>query len=256
MFKFPYTNLHELNLDWILEQVKTLVANNDEFNDKADYAVETADEAKEIAEQAAQATIPDGAVTTIKIADGAVTSAKLATNAVYSSNIVDGEVKTSDIAEGAVTTSRLLDGAVTQNKIFDGAVTATKLATDSVNTPSIVAQSVTDAKLSRIPLLSEMTIEDTDSVINTSWHKDVYRFGAIKLFSMSLNLTLTDSTQHYLYSFSAADFAPSQLFEYIAIGENGSIVVFQIYTGGYIYVTKKSTSNITNELFTVIIPVM
>lgn len=78
MFKFPYTNLHELNLDWILNKVKTLWEQAEENNEKADYAVETADEAKEIAEQSAQAQIADGAVTTVKIADGAVTTAKIA----------------------------------------------------------------------------------------------------------------------------------------------------------------------------------
>lgn len=147
MFKFPYTNLHELNLDWILEKVKTLVANNDEFNEKADYAVETADEAKTIAEQAAQAQIGDGAVTTSKLADGAVTSAKLANNAVYSANIMDGEVGTSDLAEGAVTTSRILDGAVTGAKIFDGAVTNDKLGNGAVTNGKIADGAITTAKL-------------------------------------------------------------------------------------------------------------
>lgn len=148
MFKFPYTNLHELNLDWILEKVKALVENNEEFNDKADYAVETADEAKTIAEQAAEAQIGDGAVTTAKLADDAVTAAKLADNSVYSSNIVDGEVGTSDLAEGAVTTSRILDGAVTAAKIFDAAVTAAKLGSSAVTNAKIADNAVTEVKLS------------------------------------------------------------------------------------------------------------
>lgn len=147
MFKFPYTNLHELNLDWILEKVKALVANNDEFNDKADYAVETADEAKTIAEQAAQAQIGDGAVTTQKLADDAVTSAKLADNSVYSVNIVDGEVGTSDLAEGAVTTSRIHDGAVTGAKILDGSISNAKLGNASVTNPKIEDGAVTLIKL-------------------------------------------------------------------------------------------------------------
>lgn len=82
MFKFPFSTLHELNLDWILDKMKTLIHDNEEFNQKADYAVQTADEAKTIAEQAAQAQIADGAVTTIKLANNAVTTPKIANNAV------------------------------------------------------------------------------------------------------------------------------------------------------------------------------
>ena len=106
-FQFPFSNLHELNLDWILSKVKTLVDNNEEFNDKADYAVQTADEAKTIAEQAAQASIPDGAVTTIKIADGAVTGNKIA----------QATIQTGNLSAGCVTTPYILDGAVTMNKL-------------------------------------------------------------------------------------------------------------------------------------------
>ena len=118
MFKFPYTNLHELNLDWILDKVKTLVANNDEFNEKADYAVETADEAKTIAEQAAQATIADGSVTTIKLADGAVTGNKIA----------QATIQTGNLSAGCVTTPKILDDAITTPKIADNAVTNDKIA--------------------------------------------------------------------------------------------------------------------------------
>lgn len=87
MFVFPWTNLHELNLDWILSKVKTLWEQAEDNNEKADYAVETADEAKTIAEQAAQAQIADGAVTTSKIADNAVTNPKITNNAVTFSKL-------------------------------------------------------------------------------------------------------------------------------------------------------------------------
>ena len=116
-WKFPFTSLHEINLDWILEKVKTLVENNDEFNEKADYAVETADEAKEIAEQAAQATIADGSVTSIKLANNAVTTAK--------------------IADQAVSNTKISDGAVTNNKIADGAINSAKIANESVTLEKI-----------------------------------------------------------------------------------------------------------------------
>ena len=117
MFVFPWTNLHELNLDWILQQVKRLVDSNDEFNDKADYAVETADEAKTIAEQAAQATIADGSVTTPKIADGAVTGNKIA----------QATIQTGNLSAGCVTNPKILDNAVTNPKIANSAITPSKI---------------------------------------------------------------------------------------------------------------------------------
>ena len=103
MFLFPFSNLHELNLDWILSQVKkfselippmsTAVEQVEQLSgevaqavedaqtaiEDATDAVEIAQEAKDIAEQAVQGTIADGAVTTVKLADGAVTFPKLAT---------------------------------------------------------------------------------------------------------------------------------------------------------------------------------
>ena len=146
-FFFPFSTLHELNLDWIMDRVKTLWEQADDNNQKADYAVETADEAKTIAEQAAQAQIGDGAVTTAKLADGAVTHVKLAANAVESGNIKDGEVKNSDIADGAVTTAKITDSSVTQAKIMDGAVTNAKLASSSVANGNIQDHAVTEVKL-------------------------------------------------------------------------------------------------------------
>ena len=136
-FKFPFSTLHELNLDWILDIVKTLKESNDEFNNKADYAVETADEAKTIAEQAAQAMIADGAITSIKLADNAVTNPK----------IVDSAVTSSKINSGAVTTAKINDGAVTTVKIADSAVTAEKINDDAVTTPKINSGAVTTAKI-------------------------------------------------------------------------------------------------------------
>lgn len=121
-FNFPFSTLHELNLDWILEKVKYLIENNEEFNTKADYAVETADEAKEIAEQAAQATIPDGAVTTVKLADEAVTTAKLD----------DEAVTTAKLADESVTTAKIADNAVTAAKTVTSTETAIENDVDSV----------------------------------------------------------------------------------------------------------------------------
>ena len=181
-FFFPFSTLHELNLDWIMDRVKTLWEQADDNNQKADYAVETADEAKQIAEQAAQAQIGDGAVTTVKLADSAVTTIKLADDAVTSAKIKDGEVKNSDLADDAVTTAKIMnssvtrikimDGevvtdklasaAVTNGKIADGAVTAVKLASDSVKTAKIEDEAVTTAKL-------DTTLQQMVTNFNTYW---------------------------------------------------------------------------------------
>lgn len=160
-FKFPWSNLHELNLDWILSVVKrfselvppmeTAVEDVRALQDdvaqavedaqsavtSANQAAETAAEALEVAEQAASGTIADGAVTTPKLANGAVTSAK----------IEDGTIQTIDIADGAVTSIKLASNAVTTAKIADGAVLSTKLSDDAVTTAKIADNAVTNAKL-------------------------------------------------------------------------------------------------------------
>ena len=140
-FFFPFSNLHELNLDWILSQVKKFselippmetavedvealssdvqqaVEDAQQALEDAGEALETAEEAKEIAEQAAQGTIVDGAVTTTKLADGAVTTPKLADSAVTTPKLADSAVTTAKLADSAVTTAKLDDGAVTANKL-------------------------------------------------------------------------------------------------------------------------------------------
>lgn len=119
MFRFPFTNFHELNLDWILSVVKEAKEVFDNGRTDIDYAVQTADEAKTIAEQAAQATIPDGAVTTIKLANGAVTNPKIANDAVTTTKIADGSISAAKIADRNVTLDKLKAGLLVNRNYMD-----------------------------------------------------------------------------------------------------------------------------------------
>ena len=171
MFKFPYTNLHELNLDWILEKVKHFaelippmetavddvqaltddvaqaVEDANQAVEDAQSAIETAEEAKEIAEQAAQGTIADGAVTTPKLDDDAVTTAKIADGAVTGNKIGTATIQTGNLSQGCVTTVQILDGTITDDDLGTGCVTADKLGASAVTTGKIVDGAVTTAKL-------------------------------------------------------------------------------------------------------------
>ena len=69
MFKFPYTNLHELNLDWILEKVKhfaelvppmeTAVEDVQSLQSDVEQAVEDANQALEDAGQALETLVEE-----------------------------------------------------------------------------------------------------------------------------------------------------------------------------------------------------
>ncbi|MES2597546.1 MAG: hypothetical protein V4662_19520 [Verrucomicrobiota bacterium] len=113
------------------------------------------------------ATVPDGAIGTLKLANNAVTTAKLvnqsvtgskiSTGAVTSLGLADGAVTSNKLSLSAVTTSSLADGVVTNSKLDDGAVTASKIATAAVeathikagtiNTFNLSPQSVTQSKI-------------------------------------------------------------------------------------------------------------
>ena len=68
-FMFPWSNFHELNLDWILSVVKEAKEIFVKGAGDIQHAVETADQALETAEQAAAGVIADGAVTIPKVND-------------------------------------------------------------------------------------------------------------------------------------------------------------------------------------------
>ena len=152
MFRFPFTNFHELNLDWILSVVKQFselippmqtavddvqealsdateaITKSEEALENANEAVETANEAKEIAEEAAQGVISDGAVTTAKLANGAVSTDKIA----------NGAVSTDKIANGAVTLSKL--ATVLQDYINYGIISSNLISIPSEGNTEIYSK--------------------------------------------------------------------------------------------------------------------
>lgn len=157
MFNFPWTNFHELNLDWILSVVKEAKAVFDNGRSDIDYAVSTADEAKTIATQAAEASIADNSISTVKIQNGAVTNAKLATNSVTTANIVDRTIIGNDIAENTIESYNIKNGTIigadiasntiASDNLAAGAVTNAKISDNGVTTPKIANLAVTLAKL-------------------------------------------------------------------------------------------------------------
>lgn len=68
---FPGTNYDRTNLDWIMENIKKAVdsvAASEQASEDSARAIQTAEEAKEIATQASTGVIGDGAVTWVKLA--------------------------------------------------------------------------------------------------------------------------------------------------------------------------------------------
>ena len=133
MFNFPWTNFHELNLDWILDVVKEAKAVFDNGREDIDYAVSTANEAKEIARQAAESTIPDNSVSTAKIQDYAVNANKLSNYSVTESKLQNAAVTTAKLADSAVTTPKIADGAVTNAKLDTVSITKGGTGSNNIN---------------------------------------------------------------------------------------------------------------------------
>lgn len=198
-WRFPYTTLHEINLDWILEKVKELLSSNEEFNEKADTAVETANEAMELAEQAVAAVIPDGSITTVKLDDGAVTAAKLANDSVTASKI----------ATGAVTALGLANNSVTEGKIVDGAVTAAKLQNSQVT----------------------LTATDPDGVMDPLNEAYINLLGGCAELRISARFVFTDSNEHTILTIPTG-YRPRLPKEYLSLLLNGVVIIFRVHPNG------------------------
>lgn len=113
MYNFPWSNFHELNLDWILSVVKEAKEIFVKGEGDIQHAVETADQALETAEQAAAGVIADGAVTIPKL-----------NSEVYSlfAYCVSGSVAPNFIPAGALVILR----KSTIYNVSDGIYTATR----------------------------------------------------------------------------------------------------------------------------------
>ena len=155
MFRFPFTNFHELNLDWILSVVKTAQDIFETGRADIDHAVDTADQALNVATQAASAVIGDGAVTSEKIAANAVTSEKIAASAVTSEKIAENAVTSAKIATSAVTSEKIAGNAVTSAKIAASAITSEKIAENAVTSAKIANGAITNDKLANAPIVRE-----------------------------------------------------------------------------------------------------
>ena len=153
MFNFPWTNFHELNLDWILSVVKEAKEVFDNGRSDIDYAVETADEAKEIATQAAEASIADNSVSTVKIQNGAVTNAKLANNSVTTANIVDRTIIGNDIAENTIESYNIKNGTIISADIGSGEIKTANIADANVTYAKLAAnaKNIHNAQYCRFP---------------------------------------------------------------------------------------------------------
>ena len=131
MFNFPWSNFHELNLDWILSVVKEAKEIFVKGEGDIQHAVETADQALETAEQAAAGVIADGAVTIPKL-----------NSEVYSlfAYCVSGSVAPDFIPAGALVILR----KSTIYNVTDGIYTATRnIPQNAIITAADLDQSAT-----------------------------------------------------------------------------------------------------------------
>lgn len=134
MFNFPWSNFHELNLDWVLSVVKEAKEIFTKGEGDIQHAVETADQALETAEQAAAGVIADGAVMIPKL-----------NSEVYSlfAYCVSGSVAPNFIPAGALVILR----KSTIYNVTDGIYTATRdIPQATIMTAADLDQSATLAR--------------------------------------------------------------------------------------------------------------
>lgn len=207
MFNFPWSNFHELNLDWILSVVKEAKEVFDNGRSDIDYAVETADEAKEIATQAAEATIADNSISTQKLQNGAVTNAKLANNSVTTANIVDRTIIGDDIAENTIESYNIKNGTIIGADIASNTIQTTNLVNGCVNNAQIADNAVTN------PKIANATITYDKLAVRNTQNANYFKFadgglkiiwGATDVSTDSQVVTLPLSVTDYMHALAFA----------------------------------------------------
>ena len=208
MFNFPWSNFHELNLDWILSVVKEAKEIFVKGEGDIQHAVETADQALETAEQAAAGVIADGAVTIPKL-----------NSEVYSlfAYCVSGSVAPNFIPAGALVILR----KSTIYNVTDGIYTATR------NIPQ--AAIITAADLDQSATLYR------EGGMNYLLHNEEKLSGTIDLIKAGLVILVTGD--------EASAAVPADGLVYVANNTHGLTEGFYFNTSGATFPTTGGTAD-------------
>ena len=156
---FPYSDLHSLNLDWILSKMKETAAQAAKAIADSANALAQVIEAKTAAQNAQTAAqnaqtaannAADSAENAVAVAQSAQTTAHNAQTAAQNAQTAAQNANTTAttaINKFPIGTDDILDGAIAKDKIANNAVTKDKIADLSINTNKLASNSVTKSKL-------------------------------------------------------------------------------------------------------------
>ena len=165
---FPYSDLHSLNLDWLLSKMKETAAQAAKAIADSANALAQVIEAKTAAQNAQTAAqnaqtaannaqtaadnAADSAENAVAVAQAAKSAAQTAQNTANTAQsaaqtaqtaadnaLSKFPVKTADIADYAIKSKKIENGAVTVDKISDNAITASKIANGAVTNKKMSA---------------------------------------------------------------------------------------------------------------------
>ena len=142
--QFPYTNIHNLNLDWILRDVKSFAETLAEFRTDFDEGM---------------ASIPE-VVQTTGTSTAAVMSQKAVTDAINALILIIGTLE--NMIPGVVQTTGTSETAVMSQKAVTDAIPAVEQTTGSSTTKVMSQKAVTDA----IPAIEQTTGSSTTKVMS------------------------------------------------------------------------------------------
>ena len=182
MFRFPWSNFHELNLDWILEVVKEAKEIFVNGRSDIDNAVETANEALEIAEQAASAVIADGAVTIPKLNNEVLKT---------TAYVIVGNRADEAVPAGAYVYLKKSEVAGLTDGLY---IAAANIPADSIVTPAEFQQ---PTELHNAGALNVLKTENT-AAVNALYQLRADTFGSIRLNGTNnTGSTITTGTFFY-----------------------------------------------------------